>query len=150
MISGEGKDGTNDPPPKRARVRLLSVLLENRSLGWWMLGGGLTYFALSLIGIYIFSCPIRNLTGLQCPGCGLTSGSKALIRGDWDVALQSNLFTPIIALFWAAVAIGLVLPQPARGKFLHWAQQSERVTHWPAILGISLLIYTLTRNIMPS
>ncbi|MCP5536154.1 MAG: DUF2752 domain-containing protein [Akkermansiaceae bacterium] len=111
-----------------------------------MLGGGLGYFALSLLGFHFFSCTFKDLTGWDCPGCGLTRGSRALLHGDWGAALGFHWFTPVFILFWGAVGIGLVLPEPWRGKFLAAVKTSERVTRWPVILGISLVIYALTRN----
>jgi len=139
----EGDQHTKD----HSRVRLLSILLEKRRLGWWMLGGGVIYFLLSLAKIQIFFCPVRKLTDLRCPGCGLTSGSKALVKGDWHAAIQQNWFTPIFALFWLAVGIGLILPEPARGKYLLGVRKSEELTQWPLVLGVTLFIYALTRNI---
>lgn len=128
------------------RVALLSILLEKRKLGWAMLGGGLGYFILSLLGIHFFTCPVKAATGWDCPGCGLTRGSFALISGDWAAAFSFHWFTPIFIVFWAAVGFGLILPEPWRGKFLSAVKTSERVTWWPAFLGVSLVIYALTRN----
>lgn len=133
---------------KGSKVALLSALLENRRLGWAMLGGGLVYFALSLAGVSAFSCPVRELTGLKCPGCGLTTGSKAMLRGDWLAALSHHWFTPVFMVFWAACGLGLVLPGRWRGKYLALVRKSERATAWPAVLGILLVIYALTRNIL--
>ena len=131
---------------KNTHVALLSILLKNRKLGFAMLGGGLFYFLLSLFGISVMPCPVRTLTGLQCPGCGLTSGCRALVQGDWQAALQHHWFAPIFALFWILVAIGLFLPEPFREKYLNYAKASERHTYWPILLGVSLIIYALTRN----
>lgn len=144
--NSEGAEAVDEDENKQPRVRLLSILLEKRNLGWGMLGGGLVYFILSLLGIHFISCPIKDLTGLDCPGCGLTRGSRALIDGDWATALGYHWFTPVFMLFWASVGFGLILPQPWRGKFLTLVKTSERVTRWPAILGIGLVIYALTRN----
>lgn len=130
------------------RVALLSLLLENRKLGMGMLGGGLVYFVISLFGYSIMPCPVHTLTRLQCPGCGLTRACKALIHGDWARAFHFHWFAPVFALFWILVAIGLVLPQPSRSRFLKWVKWSERHTYWPIFLGVGLLIYALTRNVM--
>ncbi|WP_435894624.1 DUF2752 domain-containing protein [Oceaniferula spumae] len=135
---------------RRSHIRLLSLLLEDRKLGWAMLGGGLGYLILSLTGLNFYICPVRALTGLKCPGCGLTSGSKALLAGNWHEAIQHHWFTPVFVVFWIAVGIGLIAPPPAREKFLGWVRTSERITRWPAVLGIALIIYTLTRNMLGS
>lgn len=138
-------DSQSHPKPK---VALLSILLEKRGLGWAMLGGGLLYFVLSLAGIHFFSCPVKGVTGLDCPGCGLTRGSRAMLQGEWSTALEFHWFTPVFMVFWAAVGLGLILPEPWRGKYLYAVKKSEHVTAWPAILGIALVIYALTRNIV--
>lgn len=52
------------------------------------------------------ACVFHELTGWWCPGCGLTRGAHALLRGDLLSALSSNVFTPLviaaIALSWWA------------------------------------------------
>ena len=132
----------------RSKLALLSRLLEDRRLGWAMLAGGLVYFAFSLAGISLMTCPVRQLTHWQCPGCGLTRGTRAMLEGDWRSALGFHWFTPVFMVFWAAVGLGLLIPEPWRGKFLRAVRKSEQRTYWPAILAVLLIIYALTRNII--
>ena len=33
-------------------------------------------------------CPFHMLTGLYCPGCGITRCISALLQGNWQAALQ--------------------------------------------------------------
>ena len=54
-------------------------------------------------------CPLHALTGLSCPGCGLTRGFHALFHGDIAAALQLNLLLPVYALAFAYLFIHLVL-----------------------------------------
>ncbi len=136
---------TSEPRPK---VALLSILLEKRKLGWVMLGGGLVYFLISLTGIPLVTCSFKETTGYDCPGCGLTRSSTAILHGDWQTAFSYHWFAPVFMVFWAAVGLGLVLPEPWRGKFLNVVRKSERVTWWPVFLGIGLVIYALTRNVV--
>ena len=42
------------------------------------------------------SCVFHELTGLWCPGCGLTRGAHALLRGDVVGAVSMNVFTPLV------------------------------------------------------
>ena len=48
------------------------------------------------------ACPLRALTGLDCPLCGATRATHALLRGDVLTALDFNalyvLALPILAL----------------------------------------------------
>jgi hypothetical protein len=51
-------------------------------------------------------CPFKVLTGLPCPGCGLTRSSVALLHGDLSTAVYFHPLGPPIIL--AAVIVGLV------------------------------------------
>lgn len=135
-----------EPKDKHANVRLLSRLLENRKLAWWMIGGSGIYFLLSLAGMKIYVCPIKETTGLLCPGCGLTGGAKALMRGDLATATHSNWFTLFLALFWIAVAVGLIIPDAASKRYIAWVRKSEEITKWPYFFAIAAIFYALTRN----
>ncbi len=135
-----------DDASQHPQVALLSILLENRVLGWAMLGGGLVYFVLSLLGVSLLACPVKTVTGWDCPGCGLTRGTRSALQCDWQAAMDYHWFTPVFIFFWAAVGLGLVLPEPWRGRFLAAVKTSERVTRWPLVLGVCLVIYALTRN----
>src|SRR5918993_280777 len=46
-------------------------------------------------------CPLYSLTGLACPGCGLTRGFHALFHGDVLTALDYNALLPFFAILIA-------------------------------------------------
>jgi len=53
-------------------------------------------------------CPIALITGIACPGCGMTRAVAHLIRGDMAAALTYHpIVIPVLAL--AAVAWGWFL-----------------------------------------
>lgn len=43
-------------------------------------------------------CPFRTLTGLPCPGCGLTRSWVYLAHGWWGHALAANPFGIVLAV----------------------------------------------------
>jgi len=45
-------------------------------------------------------CPLFALTGIACPGCGLTRGFHALLNGDVFAALDFNATIPIYAILF--------------------------------------------------
>jgi hypothetical protein len=54
-------------------------------------------------------CLFRGLTGIPCPGCGLTRAAIALLRGDWAAALLLHPLALVLAfeagalwLLWGA------------------------------------------------
>jgi hypothetical protein len=57
-------------------------------------------------GVGYPGCVFHQMTGLWCPGCGLTRGTFALMHGHIGSALGYNLFTPAvlvaIAVAWLA------------------------------------------------
>jgi hypothetical protein len=49
-------------------------------------------------------CPFRRLTGLPCPGCGLTRAGRHLLRGEFREAFWDNAMVPVV-LAIAAVEV---------------------------------------------
>ncbi|HXU07566.1 MAG TPA: DUF2752 domain-containing protein [Blastocatellia bacterium] len=49
-------------------------------------------------GEYFTICGFKNLTGLPCPGCGLTHSFCALTQGDIAGAFAFNLLGPLLYL----------------------------------------------------
>ena len=48
-------------------------------------------------------CPVRELTGLKCPGCGSGRAMAALLRGDAAAMMYWNaLLPPLVVLLVAA------------------------------------------------
>lgn len=68
-------------------------------------------------------CPIRTLTGFDCPGCGATRMASALLHGDLGAALQYNapvlvagLVVGYLWIAWVLQRFGIVrLPRPRLG-----------------------------------
>ncbi len=90
------------------------------------------------------ACPLHALTGLWCPGCGMTRGTYALVTGHPIQALSYNLFTPVILglivvswLAWAAPTLGF-RQLPVRG--------SVSVRTGRGLLA-AMAVFTVVRNI---
>ncbi len=68
-------------------------------------------------------CPFRSMTGWDCPGCGMTRGTRQLARANIGGAADFNVlllvFVPFVAylyLAWLAEGFGVRLPRPAVGR----------------------------------
>jgi hypothetical protein len=139
-------DGSADKPDvDGGRWELAAHLVRDRRLGLAMLGGGMIYFTLTAIGLNPLPCPFLRVTGLPCPGCGMTRSCLALLRGDFHAVWHFNPFGLVFAAFWAVVGFGVALPQPWRARFAGRLGFIERKTRWAAWVGCGLAIYSLTR-----
>ncbi|MCD9186818.1 MAG: DUF2752 domain-containing protein [Pyrinomonadaceae bacterium] len=54
-------------------------------------------------------CPLYSMTGIACPGCGLTRGFHALFHGDILTALDYNAMIPIFSLILGYFFLSMVL-----------------------------------------
>jgi len=50
-------------------------------------------------------CPWRRLTGTNCPGCGMTRGIMALLRGDFSRALTLHPLSPVFLAMLVAMTV---------------------------------------------
>lgn len=64
-------------------------------------------------GEALVPCAVRALTGVPCPGCGMTRALLALGRGEIGVALALHPLSPLVAveavalwILWGLIALG--------------------------------------------
>lgn len=50
-------------------------------------------------GRFFPKCPVRLLTGLNCPSCGIQRAIHALLSGDVAGAFRINMFIPISLIY---------------------------------------------------
>lgn len=72
-------------------------------------------------------CPVRFLTGVPCPLCGMTTGTVATLRGDLHTALEANPFSVGVVPAAAAGLINrvgrIIRPRSPRA----WSSTTKRV-----------------------
>ncbi|SEO26441.1 Protein of unknown function [Amphibacillus marinus] len=74
-----------------------------------LVGGGILYLKVlsPYFGIHI-PCPFYSVTGLYCPGCGITRASLAILNGDLHQAFRYNM---VIFLVLPLLLINYLLEQ---------------------------------------
>jgi hypothetical protein len=88
-------------------------------------------------------CPFHALTGLNCPGCGLTRGFHALFQGDVLTALHFNALLPVYLLLflYLFVSLGLIL---ISGRVFDFRRFSSRFIYGFLVLT---LVFGIVRNL---
>jgi hypothetical protein len=124
---------------------ILSPLLENRLIGLIILGVVVLHSGLVMLGLPGWQCPVRDVLGVPCPGCGLSRAMTALIQGDWQTSLIFHAFAPFFLIALALFACVLLLPQPQSNWLIRQVEFVERRTGVVAILLVGLVFYWLTR-----
>jgi hypothetical protein len=92
-------------------------------------------------------CPLRTVTGVPCPACGLTTAAVALVRGQFDTALHANPL--IFGLAAVTVAAGPLLALRAAGVLeppSPWSPARRRQMGWVAgLLAFASWLFQLHR-----
>lgn len=101
-------------------------------------------FGLALgTGILRMPCPLKFLTGLDCPFCGGSRVAGALLQGDVVRALDLNAFAVLVVLPLTLVVLSAMARQ----------ELGYGTRYWPAgrlggILGYTLLAVTLVWGVV--
>lgn len=85
------------------------------------------------------ACPLLTLTGIACPGCGLTRGFHAFFQGDVLTALDYNALLPVFVLLFAYLFISMFLIA-ARGRGLSFGKFHPKMIWGLSILAIAFFI----------
>ena len=88
-------------------------------------------------------CPVKFLTGFDCPGCGSTRVLYSLLHGDVLTAFDYNaglvLFLPFFLWTWTAWVLGRWNDR----RYSTWEQW-----RWAPVTALVLiLVWTLVRNL---
>jgi hypothetical protein len=79
-------------------------------------------------------CPVRALTGLPCPGCGLLRSMHLLVHGRIGGALGTNPLATLLVALVAPIALALWIAQRAGKLTIRAALTSrERRAAWVII-----------------
>jgi Protein of unknown function (DUF2752) len=130
----------NSVPPKihAAGARVLGLVLAGTLLGI----AAMVFFFNPATHNFYPVCQFHRLTGLNCPGCGMTRAFYALLHGNFSTALHDN------ALFVFALGILAI-----RGGWFGWNEFRGRANReffpakflWPLL--IFALVFTVLRNL---
>ena len=109
-----------------------------------LLASGIGYAVwVRLTGLSV-PCPIRTVTGWQCPGCGATRMCLALLRWDWVDAWNANpvllLMLPVLAIVGVRLAVRYVQSGSTAGS--KW----EGALLW--VMSALMIVWGVVRNLL--
>lgn len=120
-------------------------LLQNRSEGLAIVGAAALQLGLHLADLPTWACPIKNIFGIPCPGCGLTTAIGQLARGDWAASFHTHAFAPYFVFAFSVMAVVLLLPERERTLSIAWIEKFEKQTGITAWFLVLLLLYWSVR-----
>ena len=134
---------------------MVAAVVEDRStslLERSMAGAGAAAMAAGSAVVWYFDptkagflpvCPLYSMTGLACPGCGLTRGFHALFHGDLLTAIDYNATIPLFVLIFGLLFVSLV-SVAVRGRGFVKMNQSPKL-----LIGffVLLVVFGVLRNL---
>jgi len=90
-------------------------------------------------------CPFKLLTGLPCPGCGITKSIISLYKGDVMNSLSYHIFGPFVILFCLVSLAVLITELITKKEYFNNLFYSSRLAY---TLGFILASYHITRLTM--
>jgi len=124
---------------------VLAPLLLNR----WLICLFLVFCTAQLLLVYTgltgWQCPIYETLGVICPGCGMTTAMAMLLKGHWQLAIQTHAFAPLILMGLMLLPVAIVLPASRLKKLALGIKRVEQKSGIIAILLLSMVSYWLLR-----
>ena len=113
-----------------------------------VLGGGLV--ALRTLGIHAPGCPFRTMTGIPCPGCGITRLADATVHGRIHLALGADPAGVALLAAIMVVAVGYTVATVVlRRPVPRWLEHGAIPIVFLALLGAHWAT-TLLTGTLPS
>ncbi len=123
----------------------ISSILGDRKLAFVLAGATGLQFALVSLKLPAWDCPILHLTGIPCPGCGLTRAIMLLLQGDVLASIRFHAFAPIFLIAIVVVALAALLPKSLIQSVISRTELLERQTRLTALVLTGLILYWVAR-----
>jgi hypothetical protein len=130
--------------PQQVILPILPVLRDRR---FTIALAGATGLHIALVSFNLpsWECPFFRLTGVPCPGCGLSRATTLLLKGDLAGSLRFHAFAPIFLFAIIALFLSVLLPKSIIQSAIARAELIERNTGLTVLILGGLILYWLAR-----
>ena len=108
-----GRDEPELPTARRPVFRpgwrwpVLAGCMRDRAVALAISGLVIVQLVSTAFGAGLWRCPLRQATGIPCPGCGMTQSALAIADFDWYNVWQLNPFAPVVMVGVVLTAVDL-------------------------------------------
>lgn len=124
---------------------VLATVLRDRKLVFAVTAAAFAQFGLAALKLPAWQCPLLQVLGIPCPGCGLTRATVVLFHGDWRGSIAFHAFAPVFLLALVLVGCTALLPHAPRRWIISGVEALERQTGITTLLLLALIVYWLAR-----
>jgi hypothetical protein len=123
----------------------ISPVLRDSKFTIALVGATGLHIALVSLNLPSWECPIFRLTGIPCPGCGLSRATMLLLKGELSGSLRFHAFAPVFLFAIVALILSVVLPKSILQPAIARAELIERNTGLTVLILGGLILYWLAR-----
>ena len=124
---------------------IVTPILREKAIGLILASFAGIYLLFSFFEIPLWFCAWRSLTGWRCPGCGLTTGCKAFLRGHFVEGVTWNWLVPVVLLGLLVIPVMLALPRSLHQRLLARIEVLERRSRFAVLLLFVAIAQVMAR-----
>lgn len=124
---------------------MLRGLLASRGFGLGVVGFVSVYLLMAMAGVNVYQCPFHQVSGLSCPGCGLSRAGHSLLKGEFAAMFRQHPFAPYFAILGGTLAVAAVLPGSSRNRWVAGVVRFEQYTLFHAVFLVGAAVFGAAR-----
>lgn len=93
-------------------------------------------------------CPFALLTGVACPGCGMTRAAASLVRGEWALAWSFHPLVLVVAAWLVGAWLAVAMRRSGRSAPLS-ARTTNHLLIATAVLFVAVWLVRMATGALP-
>jgi len=126
---------------------ILAPLLRSPGIVWIVGGACAVLVAVRALGFTLWHCPTKETFGIDCPGCGMTRATGALLGGRFEESWALHPFAGVFVALGLAAGIGSLLKEERRERLAQRVERVERRTGFTLLPLAAFFIYGMVRMV---